>query len=252
MAERVALYRKRQKENNPERYEAYLTKQRIASKRRRTEFKQELTKKNLTPELIEKRDKQREQNCIRQKTFLAKKKLNNVDTVKGITNPVSKVENKAGNQWKRDKNKQYKQRDRETLPKKAWRKKKDSEKKKMKREKDRANRETEIFQTEKNEMNYTKIECKTMPNNAYQYAAVIQSLEKNCSPRKRQALSKLKRNDKRTCLDETFEEVALLAKTNSKAIKYEITRRLVKSKVSVCKQLGISMSTFVLFHLVSS
>ena len=67
MAERMAAFRKKMREEDPERYQAYLAKQKIASQKRRDELKKELNKKNPSQSAKDQRDRDNKLSLARQK-----------------------------------------------------------------------------------------------------------------------------------------------------------------------------------------
>ncbi|KAG1683754.1 Zinc finger protein 226 [Nymphon striatum] len=67
-------YRQRMKENNPERYEEYLRKQRERAKQQRDELRNELKKRGLSEEAKRKQERAKENNRERQRRYIEKLK----------------------------------------------------------------------------------------------------------------------------------------------------------------------------------
>ena len=245
MAERMAAFRKKMREEDPERYQAYLAKQKLASQKRRDELKKELNKKNPSQSAKDQRDRDNKLSLARQKRY--QKKLNDDGVAKKKGRPkAEKAQTRKELKDTREKNKMYKQKQRENLTpqKKAWIRKKDRERKQMKRLEANKKREDVTANVgAKTAMNCTAIARKALPKKADTYAEVLSRLVVNCTPRKRKAVQEKMRRRQLLCPEMATAIKEGARESNSKKILHNIAKKLIArshKKRIVCKSLGVS------------
>ena len=213
-------YRNRLKQSDPEKYKEMQELNRLKAKERRDRLKNEATKRRPDPKAVDKVKRQREQAAVRQQRRREKLKL---------MNPVQpKKSPQCNSDTIRERNKMYKrkQRENQSSQKKAWIRKKD-------REQHRATYHahknvltpSEGFSAKKSEYNAVSKARQALPQQAQQYASVLEKLTYKCTPRKRKAISDQKAK-KRRCL---FSELDCLSQ-ESKSVRRKIAARIVRQK----------------------
>ncbi|XP_052778463.1 transcription initiation factor TFIID subunit 3-like [Mya arenaria] len=135
---RSTTFRNKLKEDDPDRYKAYLDKQKLRMKERREKQKKELQKKN--PSEAAKLQKQHELllQRERQQKWLDKKKMEANGSIKTPPRSVKKsvVATRHSIESKRSSNREMKRKERlvQSYQKKMWIRKRDRERKGLKRE----------------------------------------------------------------------------------------------------------------------
>ncbi|XP_056020048.1 uncharacterized protein LOC125678236 isoform X3 [Ostrea edulis] len=199
MASRSTIYRQRLKDENPQKYQEYLDKQKAKSKEYREKLNKQLGKRHPNQNAINKKEQMLALQRERQKRYRENQKQNRSRTPSKLQ-VVFTPKTTSRNKKEYNRLMKEKQRSNMTSQKIAWVRKKDRERKAKKRAEKRmtqsiqqesasTSNSSNPFPSKKSEWNITSNVKKSLPKSPNKFAKFIHNIMKKVTPRKRKALS---------------------------------------------------------------